>query len=138
MNVRLTSKLLVGLLAMTVSGCAAVLADRKAHQEQHAQMVHRMDTAHVFVTTGDLPSSKPYKVLGDLKYSAPFSTVAIDTAQIESQLKALALEKYPGTADAVIKANGDVDCSGSTVMVIVTGEVVQFDSSADRVSMHNM
>ena len=50
----------------------------------------------------------------------------------------MALEKYPDTADAVIKANGDVDCSGPSVMVIVTGEVVQFDSSADRLAMHNM
>ena len=123
---------------MTFCGCAAVLADRKAQEEKHEQVVHRMDTAHVFVTTGDFPKSKPYKVLGDLKYSAPFSTVAIDTAQIESTLKAMALEKYHDNADAVIKANGDVDCSGQTVMVIVTGEVIQFDSSADRGLMHDM
>jgi hypothetical protein len=123
---------------MTLCGCAAVLADRTAHEEQRAQMVHRMDAAHVFVTSGDLPKDKPYKVLGDLKYSAPFSTVAIDTAQIESSLKAMALEKYPETADAVIKATGDVDCSGPAVMVNVTGEVIQFDTSSDRVAMHSM
>jgi hypothetical protein len=123
---------------MSSSGCAAVLADRKAHDERHAQMVHRMDSAHVFVTSSDLPKDKPYKVLGDLKYSAPFSTVTIDTAEIESQLKAMALAKYPDSADAVIKANGDVDCSGPAVMVNVTGEVIQFESSADRVAMHNV
>jgi hypothetical protein len=138
MKANWAAKLLTGLVAMTFCGCAAVLADRKTQDEKHEQVVHRMDTAHVFVTTGDFPKSKPYKILGDLKYSAPFSTVAIDTAQIESTLKAMALEKYHDDADAVIKANGDVDCSGRTVMVIVTGEVIQFDSSADRGLMHDM
>ncbi len=123
---------------MTVGGCATMMADRKAQEEKHAQMVHRMDRAHIFVTSGDLPEDKPYKVLGELKYSAPFSMVATDTAEIQAKLKAMALEKYPDTADAVIKANGDVDCSGPAVMVNVTGEVVQFDSSADRLAMHNM
>jgi len=131
-------KLLVAVVAMTFCGCAAVMADRKAQEEKHAQMVHRVDSAHIFVTSADLPKSKPYKVLGDLKYSAPFSTVAIDTAQIESTLKAMALEKYHDEADAVIKANGDVDCSGEAVMVNVTGEAVQFKSSADRALMHDM
>jgi hypothetical protein len=113
-------------------------ADRKAQEEKRQQVVHRMDTAHIFVTTGDIPKSKPYKVLGDLKYSAPFSTVAIDTDQIEARLKAMALEKYPDEADAVIKANGDVDCSGPAVVVVVTGEVIKFDSSADRTLTRNM
>ena len=50
----------------------------------------------------------------------------------------MALEKYPDEADAVIKANGDVDCSGPAVVVVVTGEVIKFDSSADRTLTRNM
>lgn len=101
-------------------------------------MVHVMDTAHVFITTEDIPKNKPYKVLGDLKYSEPFSTDAIDWDQIERKLKAMALAKYPDQADAVIKANSDVESAGDTEIVTVTGEVIQFDSSADRDMMHNM
>jgi hypothetical protein len=138
MKTRRASQLLVALVTMTVCGCAMMTADRKAQEEKRQQVVHRMDTAHIFVTTGDIPKSKPYKVLGDLKYSAPFSTVAIDTDQIEARLKAMALEKYPDDADAVIKANSEVDCSGPTMMVVVTGEVIQFDSSADRTLTRNM
>ena len=138
MKARRKSTVLVALLATTLSGCATLLADRKAQEQKQVEAVHRIDTAHVFVTSGDLPKSKPYKVLGDLKYSEPFSTVAIDTAEIESRLKAMALEKYHDDADAVIKANGDVDCSGEAVTVNVTGEVIQFETSADRALMRNL
>ncbi len=101
-------------------------------------MVDRMDSAHVFVTSGDFPKTKPYTVLGELKYSAPFSTDAIDTATVERKLKAMALEKFHDEADAVIKVDSDIDSSGNAMMVIVTGEVVRFDSSADRDLMHHM
>jgi hypothetical protein len=138
MKTRRASQLLIVSIIMTIGGCAMMTADRKAQEESHAQFVHRMDVAHIFVTSGDLPKTKPYKVLGDLKYSMPFSTVAIDTDQIEARLKAMALEKYPDDADAVIKSNSEVDCSGPTMMVVVTGEVIQFDSSADRTLTRNM
>ena len=101
-------------------------------------MVYRMDAAHVFVTNGDFPKTKPYHVLGDLKYSEPYSPDAIDKAGIHRKLKALALAKYPDQADAVIKENSDVESSGEIETVTVTGEVIQFDSSADRALMHNM
>ena len=115
-----------------------MLPDRAAQEEKQRQMVYRMDSAHVFVTAGDFPPSKPYKVLGDLKYSEPFSSDAIDTAIIKVKLKKLALAKYPDTADAVIKAHSDVESSGPEMIVTVSGEVVQFDSSADRDAMHKM
>jgi hypothetical protein len=40
--------------------------------------------------------------------------------------------------DAVIKENSDVESSGEIETVTVTGEVIQFDSSADRTLMHHM
>jgi hypothetical protein len=132
------AKLLIVVIATAFCGCSALMADRKAQEEKRQQMVHTMDTAHVFITTGDIPKSKPYKVLGDLKYSEPFSTDAIDWTTIEKKLKALALAMYPDRADAVINANSDVESSGDTETVTVTGEVIQFDSSADRPMMHGM
>jgi hypothetical protein len=138
LKINRVSKLLIGVIAITFCGCAALLSSRQAEEAKQRQMVHVMDTAHVFITTEDIPKSKPYKVLGDLKYSEPFSTDAIDWDQIEKRLKAMALSKYPEQADAVIKANSDVEPSGDTEIVTVTGEVIQFDSSADRDMMHNM
>ena len=41
-------------------------------------------------------------------------------------------------ADAVIKENSDVESSGEFGTVTVTGEVIRFDSSADRTLMHHM
>jgi hypothetical protein len=91
---------------MTICGCAMMMAGRKAQEEKHAPFVHRVDVAHIFETSGDLRKSKPYKVLGDLKYRAPFSTGAIDSEQIDVKLRAMAM--YPDEAYAVIKANSDM------------------------------
>ncbi|WP_304830373.1 hypothetical protein [Candidatus Binatus sp.] len=124
------------MVATTFCACAALLAGREAQEKKHEMMVKRMDTAHIFITPGDIPAGKPYKVLGELRYSEPFSLDVIDSAKIEVRLKAMALEKYHGDADAVIKANVDVDASGETVTV--TGVAIQFESSADREMMHKM
>jgi len=129
------SSFLICLAATNLCACFLIAA-READEKHHAQMVNVMDNAHVFITPDDIPKGKPYKVLGDLKYTEPFSTDVIDSAKIEVRLKAMALEKYHGEADAVIKANVDVDASGENA--IVTGEVIQFETSADRELMHKM
>ena len=121
---------------MTFCACSSLMSGRQAEEKKRAEMVYVMDHAHVFITPGDIPKGKPYKVLGELKYNEPFSMEAIDSAKVEVRLKAMAVEQYHDTADAVIKANTDVDASGETV--IVTGEVIQFETSADREMMHKM
>jgi len=125
-------------IAMTFCACSALMADRKAHEEHQQQMVKAMDNAHVFVTSQGLPKDKPYVVLGELKYSEPYSPDALDQDRIEKKLKAMAMAKYADTADAVIDASGDVETSGDTSTVTVTGQVVQFERSADREMMHHM
>jgi hypothetical protein len=127
--------LLFCLAATTLSACF-LMASRQAEEKHRAQMVSVMDNAHVFITPDDIPKGKPYKVLGEIRYSEPFSTDVIDSAKIEVRLKAMALEKYHGEADAVIKANVDVDATGENA--IVTGEAIQFETSADRELMHKM
>ena len=129
------SSLLTCLALTALSGCF-LLSARQDEEKHRAQMVNVMDNAHVFITPGDIPKGKPYKVLGELKYSEPFSTDVIDSAKIEKRLKAMALEEYHGEADAVIKANVDVDASGENATV--TGEAIQFETSADRELMHKM
>jgi len=125
-------------IAMTFCACTALTADRKAHEEQHQQMVKTMDTAHLLVTTASLPKDKPYKVLGELKYNEPYTPDALDESRIDKKLKQMALAQYSNQADAVIEAKGDMEMSGDTATVTVTGKVVQFESSADREMMHQM
>jgi hypothetical protein len=132
------SRLLIGLLATTFCACSALLSDRRAQEEKHRQMVHRMDEARIFVTPGDLPPTKPSQVLGQLKFSEPFPPDAMDTHRIQEKLKDLALARYPERADAVIKAKSEVEASGDSATLTVTGEVVQLDSSPDRKLMYNL
>ncbi|HTR61993.1 MAG TPA: hypothetical protein VMH37_09845 [Candidatus Binataceae bacterium] len=126
------------MMAVTLCACAALMADRKAQDEHRLQMVKTMDTAHLVVTTASLPKDKPYKVLGELKYTEPYTPDALDEDRIEKRLKTMALAQYSEQADAVIEAKGDMEMSGDTATVIVTGKVVQFESSADREMMHQM
>ena len=132
------SKLALCLIAMTFCACALLMADRNAHEEHRQQMVKTMDNAHVFVTTEGLPKSKPYVVLGELKYSEPYTPDALDHDRIENKLKAMALAQYPDQVDAVIDTRGDIETSGDTTTVTVSGQAVKFESSADRELMHHM
>ena len=101
-------------------------------------MVKTMDQAHVFVTTEGLPKDKAYEVLGELKYSEPYTPDALDQKRIENKLRTMAMAKYADQADAVINAKGDVETSGDATTATVTGQVVRFESSADREMMHHM
>jgi hypothetical protein len=130
------SRLLIALAATTICACNFLMSSRKADETHSALMVYRMDHAHVFVTPDDLPPSRPYHVLGELRYTSAFSTDAIDSAQTTVRLKNMALAEYPDTVDAVIKA--DTQVVGTDDMVVVTGEAVQFDMSADRNMMHDL
>lgn len=123
-------------LALNFCACGAIEAQRQAEEAKKQEFVKRVDTAHVWVTTGEPPAGKPYTKLGDLKYSEPFTPDAIDASKMQDRLKAMALEKYPDTVDAVIKEDSEVSADGSTVTV--SAEAIQYESSADRNAMHHM
>jgi hypothetical protein len=123
-------------LALNFCACGAIEAQRQAEEAKKQEFVKRVDTAHVWVTTGEPPAGKPYTKLGDLKYSEPFTPDAIDASKMQDRLKAMALEKYPDTVDAVIKEDSEVSADGSTVTV--SAEAIQYESSADRNAMHKM
>jgi hypothetical protein len=123
-------------LALGSSGCAAVGAARSAQVEKQIAFEHRVDTAHVWVTTGAPPAGKPYSTLGELSYTEPFSPDAIDEAKISDKLKKIALEKWPDMIDAIVNENQTVSADGS--QITVTGKAIQFDSSVDRVALHHL
>ena len=136
--VRFVSAMAIDVVAISLWSCSWMASVQQTREVQRQEVIHRMDTAHVYVTLDDHPKDKPYKVLGEIKYSAPFDG-ELDQLEINRHLKELALATYPDQADAVIKVNDDVQTpNGTTGTVIATGQVVQFDTSADRKILHNM
>jgi hypothetical protein len=130
------AKLVAIGLALNFCACGAIEAQRQAEEAKKQEFVKRVDTAHVWVTTGEPPAGKPYTKLGELKYTEPFTPDAIDAAKMQDRLKAMALEKYPDTVDAVIKEDSEVSPDGSTVTV--SAEAIQYESSTDRNALHHM
>ena len=134
-----SSKILTWLvigLALGVSACGAVEAARQAEEQKQQVFVHRVDMAHIWVTTEAPPAGKPYSTLGDLTYTEPFSPDAIEEANISDKLKQMALAKWPDTIDAIVNENQTVSADGS--QITVTGKAIQYDSSVDRNALHHM
>jgi len=123
-------------LTLGVSGCAAVEAQRAAQAQKQQEVVHRMDVAHIWVTTEAPPAGKPYSKLGDLSYTEPFTPDAIDEAKITEKLKKMALEKWPDTIDAIVDENQTISPDGT--VVTVTGKAIAYDSTVDRAALHHM
>lgn len=130
------AKLIAIGLALNFCACGAIQAQRQAEEAKKQEFVQRVDTAHVWVTTGEPPAGKPYTKLGELKYTEPFTPDAIDAAKMQDRLKKMALDKYPDTVDAVIKEDSEVSADGSTVTV--SAEAIQYESSTDRNALHKM
>jgi hypothetical protein len=130
------AKLVAIGLALNLCACGAIEAQRQAEEAKKQEFVKRVDTAHVWVTTGEPPAGKPYTKLGELKYTEPFTPDAIDASKMQDKLKAMALQKYPDTVDAVIKEDSEVSPDGSTVTV--SAEAIQYESSTDRNALHHM
>jgi hypothetical protein len=129
-------KLIAIGLALGVSACAAMQAQRAASEQKQQEVVHRMDVAHVWVTTEGAPAGKPYSKLGDVSYTEPFSPDAIDEAKITAKLKQMAMEKWPDTIDAIVDENQTVSPDGTSITV--TGTAIAYDSTVDRAALHKM
>ena len=123
-------------LALGLSACAAVEAQRNAEATKQQETIHRMDMAHIWVTTEAPPAGKPYSTLGDVTYTEPFSPDAIDEAKISDKLKKMAFEKWPDTIDAIVDENQTISADGGTITV--TGKAIAYDSTVDRTALHHM
>ncbi len=69
-------------LALWISGCAAA---REQEVQKQQVFEHRVDMAHIWVTTESPPAGKPYSELGELTYTEPFTPDAIDEAEDQRQ-----------------------------------------------------
>ncbi|MGH7779767.1 MAG: hypothetical protein ACREQR_08060 [Candidatus Binataceae bacterium] len=123
-------------LAFTLTACGVIQAQRNAEAAKKEVFVHRVDMAHIWVTTGDPPPGKPYTVLGPMSYTVPFTPDAIDAAEMKEKLKKIAYAKWPDTIDAIIKEDSSVSSDGSTVTV--TAQAIAYDSTVDRNALHHM
>jgi hypothetical protein len=123
-------------LSLSLSACAAIEAQRKAEEAKKQAFVHRVDMAHIWVTTGAPPPSKGYDVLGQIKYTVPFSPDAIDAQKQQDKLKQIGLKQWPDSIDAIIKEKTAVSQDGSSVTVSATA--IQYKESVDRYALHHM
>jgi hypothetical protein len=127
---------MIGVIAVALSSCAAVEAQRAAQEKKQQTFVQHVDIAHIYVTPDDPPPNKPYTVLGNVTYSEPFTPDAINESKIKDKLKSMGYAKWPDTLDALVKEKSDVSDDGSTVKV--SAEAIQYESSTDRAMLHNM
>jgi len=123
-------------LAFGLSACGAMEAARQEQVQKQQVFEHRVDMAHIWVTTEAPASGKPFTELGDLTYTEPFTPDAIDEAKISDKLKAMAFAKWPDTIDAIVDENQTTSADGS--QITVTAKAIKYDSSVDREALHHM
>ena len=108
--------LVVALLALLCGGCAQAGNSPPAQIERpYIPTVH-----HIWVTTGQPPKGKTYKVLGKVSYTEPWSAEATDAGRMQDKLAALALERYPDEVDALIEEESQVSYDGKSITVSAT------------------
>jgi hypothetical protein len=139
MGNKMQSKLLTLVaigMALTMSACAAVEAARQQEVQKQQVFEHRVDMAHIWVTTESPPAGKPYTELGNLTYTVPFSPDAIDEDNITNKLKQMAFAKWPDDIDAIVDENQVTSADGT--QFTVTAKAIKYDSSVDRQALHHM
>jgi hypothetical protein len=123
-------------MAFALSACGAIEAARQQEVQKQQVFEHRVDMAHIWVTTESPPAGKPYTELGNLTYTEPFTPDAIDEAKISDKLKKMAFEKWPDTIDAIVDENQTTSSDGT--QITVTAKAIKYDSSVDREALHHM
>jgi hypothetical protein len=135
MQSKLLTLVAIGM-ALTMSACAAVEAARQQEVQKQQVFEHRVDMAHIWVTTESPPAGKPYTELGNLTYTVPFSPDAIDEDNITNKLKQMAFAKWPDDIDAIVDENQVTSADGT--QFTVTAKAIKYDSSVDRQALHHM
>jgi Skp family chaperone for outer membrane proteins len=111
-------RLLFVATALIVCACSA----QRAPEAPPAPA--RAPDRFISVSAGDVPSVC-YHDLGGVSFTEPFTDAAMDGdgVQMATRLRALAMEKYPDEADAVLNVQTEQNSIGT--IVTVTGEVVE-------------
>jgi hypothetical protein len=123
-------------LSLGISACGAMEAVRQEQVQKQQVFEHRVDMAHIWVTTEAPGAGKAYTELGELTYTEPFTPDAIDEAKISDRLKAMAFAKWPDTIDAIVNEDQTTSADGS--QITVTAKAITYESSVDRNALHHM
>src|SRR5260370_6183842 len=115
-------RLLFEAKALIVCACSA----QRAPEAPPAPA--RAPARFIYVSAQDVPSVC-YHDLGGVTFTEPFTSAAMDGdgVQMANQLRALAMEKYPNEADAVINVHTQQNDVGT--IVTVAGEVVELQQT---------
>jgi len=118
----LPAALLLLAAILTFPGCSAQ-HNTPAAPDALAAPAHAPDR-FIYVSAGGVPD-QCYHDLGAVSFTEPFTDAAMDGdgVQMANKLRALATEKYPDQADAVINVRTDENSVGT--VVTVTGEAVE-------------
>ncbi|MGH7915171.1 MAG: hypothetical protein ACREPW_11080 [Candidatus Binataceae bacterium] len=106
------------MVALAMPGCVAAQQNR---QEMLHKTVVALNKSQVLVMTGDL--SQPHQMLGEIKYSEPFSGAAIDTDHINEKLRHFAIDQYQDRVDAITHVTTGTSVDGRNFLV--SGEAVE-------------
>src|ERR1700738_3633268 len=109
---KIVTLLAIGL-AFALSACGAMEAARTEQRQKQQTFEHRVDMAHIWVTTEAPAAGKPFTELGQLTYTVPFTPDAIDEAKISDKLKTMAFAKWPDTIDAIVNEDQTTSADGS-------------------------
>lgn len=107
-------------LLLFVTALAAFACSTQRAPEEPARAPDRF----IYVSAQDVPSVC-YHNLGSVSFTEPFTSAAMDGdgVKMANQLRAMAIEKYPDQADAVINVRMQENDVGT--IVTVAGEVVE-------------
>ena len=110
--------LLLLAAALTISACST------RHASEASQAPARDPNRFIYVSAQEIPG-QCYHDLGGVTFAEPFSSAAMDGDGVgmATKLRALAIDKYPDQADAVIDVRTQQNDVGT--IVTVTGEVVE-------------
>lgn len=112
------------LIAGAVLLCACAAAVRAPRESASAATFQPLALSHLWVTTGKPPAEQSYTVLGKVSFSEPWSEAEADPRRWMEKLRALAIEKFPHTVDALIDMDSELSSDGTTVTV--SAKAVQY------------
>lgn len=120
MRVSVVTPLRMLLLATALTACAC--SAQRAPEAPQAPA--RAPDRFIYVSAGEVPSVC-YHDLGGVSFTEPYTSAAMDGdgVRMAERLRAMAMEKYPDQADAVINVHTEQNDVGT--IVTVNGEVVE-------------
>jgi hypothetical protein len=112
---------LLVFIVFGAAGCQVYQQQQQAKRERIHKGNVILDRQRILMSTGGF--SLPYRKLGDLSYTEPFSPDAIEGPHINQKLREMAIAKWGRQVDAIIHVKSEVGANAATVTV--SGEAIR-------------